>query len=152
CRPGLLGTVSRRSRGRWRASDLVGAAENPIDPLLGPLSEDPMTRIVSIVMAVSLALAESALGPEALAATVRYGGQGAELSVSSVSERTVQIVLTPLDEKGQARPAPPSTVLVEQQPKLLLRRRALAGPEEVAAGKWRVRVKPEPLTVARARG
>src|SRR5262249_24210419 len=82
------------------------------------------------------------------AATIRYGGQNAELSVSSVSERTVQIVLTPLDEKGQARPTPPSTVLVEQQPKLLLRRRALAGPEEVAAGKWRVRLKPEPLTIS----
>jgi hypothetical protein len=102
-----------------------------------------MMRTASIVMAVGIALAESALGPEALAATVRYGGRDAELSVSSVSEHTLQIVLTPLDEKGQARPAPPSTVLVEQRPRLLVRRRALAGPEEVAAGKWRVRLKVE---------
>lgn len=70
-----------------------------------------MTRMASIVMALSIALAESTLVPEALAATVRYGGQNAELSVSAVSERTVQIVLAPLDEKGNARPGPMETNL-----------------------------------------
>lgn len=105
-----------------------------------------MSRSVGIVMAVTFALAESTLGP-VLAATVRYGGHNAELAVSSVSERTLQIVLTPLDEK-EAHSAPASTVMVEQRPKLLLRRRELAGPEEVVAGKWRLRVRPGPLTLS----
>jgi alpha-glucosidase/alpha-D-xyloside xylohydrolase len=83
-----------------------------------------------------------------LAAPIRFCGNPAELSVSAVSERTVQIVLAPLDEKEKARSAPPSTVLVGQQLQLMLRRRELTRTEEVALGKLRVQLKPEPLTVS----
>jgi alpha-glucosidase/alpha-D-xyloside xylohydrolase len=87
------------------------------------------------------------LGP-ASAAAVSYRGSKAELSVSAVSDHTVQIVLAPLDEKGKPRSAPPSTVLVEQKRKLELRCRELAADREVSAGKLRVLVKPKPLTVS----
>jgi alpha-glucosidase/alpha-D-xyloside xylohydrolase len=96
-----------------------------------------------LVLAVILTYAAPGRG-----GSIRYAGQAAELSVSTVSEHTVQIVLAPLDEKGKARSAPPSTVLVDQQPRLKLRRRELAGAEAVSEGKLRVEIKPEPLTIS----
>jgi alpha-glucosidase len=104
-----------------------------------------MTRSASV--AVGVVLMGSLLGP-APAAEVRYRGEKAELSISAVSDHTVQIVLAPLDEQGKPRPAPPSTVLVEQKPQLKLRCRELAGERAVAAGKLRVTVRPGPLTVS----
>ena len=108
-----------------------------------------MSRTGRIPKAAGLVLAACLTNPmTALAAPLRYSNGPAELSLSAVSERTVQIVLAPLDENGKPRPAPPSTVLVEQQPQLKLRRHELSGPEEVAVGKLRVRVKPQPLTLS----
>lgn len=104
-----------------------------------------MTRIIRIAC---LGLAGYAISTAAMpAAEIQYGGARAELTVSAVSERTVQIVLAPLDEKGAVRSGPPSTVLVEQKPELKLRRRELKDTEEVTAGKLRVQIKREPLTV-----
>jgi hypothetical protein len=100
-------------------------------------------------MAAGLVLAACLTNPAmALTAPLRYSHHPAELSLSAVSERTVQIILAPLDEKGKARPALPSTVLVEQKPQLKLRRRELSGAEEVSVGKLRVQVKPQPLTLS----
>src|SRR5262249_55793937 len=114
-----------------------------------PLSEGPMTRTTGTVFATTLVLAAFTAHPAAARAeAIRYGGSRAELSVSAVSERTVQIVVAPLDGQGKARPAPPSTVVVGQKPRLKLRRRELAGAEEVSAGGLRMEVKPRPLTVS----
>src|SRR5437764_14007059 len=83
----------------------------------------------------------------AWADAIRYGGASAELSISEVSDRTVRIVLAPLDEQGKPRPAPASTVLVDFPEKLKLRCRDLSGPEEVALTKLRVKLRPEPLAI-----
>jgi alpha-glucosidase/alpha-D-xyloside xylohydrolase len=108
-----------------------------------------MARTVLIPIAAGLVLAACLTNPTTgLTAPLRYLSNPVELSLSAVSERTVQIVLAPLDEKGKLRSAPPSTVLVEPQSRLKLRRRELAGGEEVSVGKLRVRVKPKPLTVS----
>jgi alpha-glucosidase (family GH31 glycosyl hydrolase) len=104
-----------------------------------------MTRSAGV--AVGVVLMGGLLGPAA-AADVRYRGGPAELSVSAVSDYTVQIVLAPLDEQGRPRPSPPSTVLVEQKPQLKFRRRELAGAREVSVGKLRVELRPGPLTVS----
>jgi hypothetical protein len=81
-------------------------------------------------LAAGLALAMFMTCPANVsAAPIRYAGNAAELSVSAISEHTVQIVLAPLDEKGQARSAPPSTVLVELRSALKLRRRELSRAE-----------------------
>ena len=66
---------------------------------------------------------------------------------AAVSERTVRIVLAPLDEKGKPRPGPASTALVELKPDTKLQVRELAEAKEVEVGKLRVRVKPDPLTI-----
>jgi alpha-glucosidase/alpha-D-xyloside xylohydrolase len=84
----------------------------------------------------------------ARADAIRYAGNPAELTVSTVSERTVQVIVAPLDKSGTPRPAPGSTVLVDQRPEVKLRRREVADSEEVAVGKLRVRVKPGPLTIS----
>ena len=105
-------------------------------------------RTASIALPAGLVLAAVLIIPAAAgAAPIRFAGGPAELSVSMVSDKTVQIVLAPLDEKGKARVAPASTVLVEQQPQLKLRRREFAAAETVSAGKLRLEVKPQPLTI-----
>src|SRR5262245_36161021 len=108
-----------------------------------------MSRILRAGLAVGAALAGCLLTPRVAGAQqIRYGGASAELSVSAMSDHTVQIVLAPLDEKGKPRPAPPSTVLVAQKPQLKLRRRELTGAEEITAGKLRIQVKAAPLTLS----
>jgi alpha-glucosidase/alpha-D-xyloside xylohydrolase len=85
--------------------------------------------------------------PVATAGPLRHGEGPAELSVSAVSERTVRIALTPLDEKEKPRPGPASTVLVELKPDTKLQVRELTEAKEIGVGKLRVRVKPDPLTI-----
>src|SRR5262245_46187693 len=84
---------------------------------------------------------------DANAADIRYRGDRAELTINAISDRTTQIVLTPLDERNKPRAGPPSTVLVEQKPQVKLQIRELTDPNEVEVGKLRVQVKPNPLTV-----
>jgi alpha-glucosidase/alpha-D-xyloside xylohydrolase len=101
------------------------------------------TLTASLVLAASMTWAASASAGE-----IRWGGGRAELSVSAVRERTVQIVLSPLDEDGKPRAAPPSTVLIKQEPELKLRARELKGTRELAVGKLLVTLKTEPLTIS----
>jgi len=79
---------------------------------------------------------------------IRFAGLPAELVVSEVSERTVRIELSPLDEHGRPRPAMPSTVLVPFPVKAKLRVRELAGEQQVRVGQLRVTLKARPLTVS----
>jgi alpha-glucosidase/alpha-D-xyloside xylohydrolase len=106
-----------------------------------------MPRTAILLSAAGAAIAGCLLNPASAAADlIRYWGADAELSVSVVSERTVLIALAPLDEKGKARPASPSTAFVEQKLREKFRRRELNGTEEILADKLRVVVKRDPLT------
>src|SRR5437660_11482997 len=99
-----------------------------------------MSRIAIAGLVVAIGLA----GPPAgRAADIRLAGNAAELSVASISERTVRIVLAPLDDAGKPRPAPASTVLVVPEPKPLFTARELSEARQIAAGNLRVRVKPD---------
>jgi alpha-glucosidase/alpha-D-xyloside xylohydrolase len=84
----------------------------------------------------------------ALAAPIRFSGNPVELSIRAVSQRTVQIVLAPLDQNEKAYPVPPSSVLLEQKPEVKLRRREIKGVETVSVGELHVEVKLEPLTIS----
>jgi alpha-glucosidase/alpha-D-xyloside xylohydrolase len=106
-----------------------------------------MTRIAILTASTGLALA-ACLVSHAGAEEIRYGGGRAELTVSAVSERTVQIVLAPLDDKDRPRDAPHSTVLVKLAPELKLRCRELTAARDVPLGKLTVRVTTGPLTVS----
>src|SRR5262245_21660644 len=108
-----------------------------------------MTRVAPAPIALSLALAGCLLLPaEAGAATIRYCGSNAELTVSTVSDQTLQVSLAPLDEKGTPRVAPPLTAFLPQKLEEKLRRRELSRPEEIVVGKLRVVVQAEPLTIS----
>jgi alpha-glucosidase (family GH31 glycosyl hydrolase) len=87
--------------------------------------------------------------PQAFAAsTIRFAGQDAELTINEISERTMQVQLSPLDESGRPRAAAPSTVLVPFPSTEKLRVRELATEKELRVGRLRVTLKPAPLTVS----
>jgi hypothetical protein len=72
-----------------------------------PLREAPRTKIARGAAAAGLVLVLGMTGPApALAGEVRWGGGRAELAVSAAGERTVGILLSPLDPDGKARTAP----------------------------------------------
>jgi len=81
------------------------------------------------------------VGPAAVGGTLRHGDRPAELSVSTVSDRTVQIVLAALDENGRPGLAPASTVLADLKPEPKLQVRELTQAKEIESGKLRVRVR-----------
>jgi alpha-glucosidase/alpha-D-xyloside xylohydrolase len=103
----------------------------------------------NLALVLGAVLAWGGAGPAvSRAEPVRYGGSAAELTISALSDKIVQIVVAPLDEQGKPRPGRPSTALVEQKPQVKLRRRELDQAQEVSAGGLRVTVKPQPLTVS----
>jgi alpha-glucosidase/alpha-D-xyloside xylohydrolase len=107
-----------------------------------------MSRYTHTTLAAVLSMLLGLLaGGGVRAADIRVAGSRVELSVASVSERTVRIVLAPLDDAGRLRRGAASSVLVPLEPQILLAVRALEDTREVIAGKLRVRVKPAPLTI-----
>ena len=108
-----------------------------------------MTRTARAALAVSLVLVGCLHFPtHARAAPIRYCGSNAELSVSAVSDQTLQVSLAPLDEKDNPRVAPPSTAFLAQKLEEKLRLRELGRSEEVQVGKLRVVIQAEPLTIS----
>jgi alpha-glucosidase (family GH31 glycosyl hydrolase) len=87
------------------------------------------------------------LGSQA-AETLRFGGEPAELRIDEVSERTIRIELAPLDERGIPRAEATSSDLVPFPSQEKLRIRELGSSKEIRAGKLRVRVQPNPLTIS----
>ncbi len=78
-------------------------------------------------------------------APIRFAGQNAELTLSEVSEWTLRLELSPLDEQGRPRPATPSTVLVPFPVTQRMRVSQLDG--NLRVGRLRVSVTSQPLVV-----
>ena len=96
----------------------------------------------------NLALALCWLPTAAVGETpIRFGGAPAELAISEVSERTVRVELSRLDEQGRPQAAVPSTVLVPFPTVAKLRARELAADAQLRVGRLRVALRPQPLTV-----
>lgn len=83
---------------------------------------------------------------------LRFASEPAELAIEQVSERTLRIELSPLDEKGHPRPEAPSSDLVSFPLKEKLRIRELPASKEIRAGNLRLSVKSDPLTLSFRRG
>jgi alpha-glucosidase/alpha-D-xyloside xylohydrolase len=79
---------------------------------------------------------------------IRFANAPAELTISEISEHTVRLELTPLDEQGKTGAPPPSTVLVRFASKERFRARSLSRTTEVRAGRLRLQVQPSPLAVS----
>src|SRR5215471_16977994 len=82
------------------------------------------------------------------AASLQFGKAPAELVISEVSERTVRVTLSPLDENEHSRSGPSSAVLVSFPSKVAFRARELTGEKNLEIGGLRVAIRPEPLTVS----
>jgi alpha-glucosidase len=80
--------------------------------------------------------------------SVRFGGTLAELTLSEVSDRTVRIQLSPLDENGKPQVPAPSTILASFKSTEKLRLRELAAAKEVSIGRMKVAIHLEPLTIS----
>ena len=85
----------------------------------------------------------------ALAASspIRFNGRNAEMTVSTVSERTLRLELSPLDEQGRPRPPTASGVLATFSSVERARIRELDGEKELPVGRLRVTIKADPLIV-----
>jgi len=79
---------------------------------------------------------------------IRFAGEDAELAISEVSERMLQLEVAPLDGGGRTRPEAPSTVLVPFPAAEKLRVRELAGEKELVIGHFRLTIRPRPLSVS----
>src|SRR5207247_3719444 len=103
-----------------------------------------MTRLLISFLFTALHVSAPAAEP---GGAIRFAGQNTELAISEVSERTVRVELSPLDDQDKPRPAMPSSVLVPFPMIGKLRVRELSGEKELGVGQLRVRVKAQPLTV-----
>ncbi|MCX6872458.1 MAG: DUF5110 domain-containing protein [Verrucomicrobia bacterium] len=81
------------------------------------------------------------------AAPVHYAGGNAELSVARVSERTVQVRLSPLGSDGGTAATPASTVLVPFPREMLWEGRELSAPKEMTVADLRLKLQLAPLMI-----
>ncbi|HEX7578351.1 MAG TPA: hypothetical protein VF430_09975, partial [Verrucomicrobiae bacterium] len=80
--------------------------------------------------------------------TFVWGGAPCEISIGEVSDRTARLVVAPLDERGRPLPVLPSAAFVAFPTTEKFRGRNLAGSREIRAGKMRITVKAQPLTIS----
>jgi alpha-glucosidase (family GH31 glycosyl hydrolase) len=111
----------------------------------------PALELLAPVDEVGVALAAQQDIKPIESGEVRYGGVAAELTVSRVSERTIEILLSPVGGDGRALQPPPSEVLVPYTREVLWSGRTLGEPLERKVGNLTLRIQPSPLTVAVAR-
>jgi alpha-glucosidase (family GH31 glycosyl hydrolase) len=81
-------------------------------------------------------------------APIHLAGSPAELVISEVSDRTVRITLSPLDEQAHPRSGPPSAVLVPFPQKEKFRTRELRGEKKLRVGELRVTIGLQPLAIS----
>src|ERR1700677_2527483 len=79
---------------------------------------------------------------------IQFGGVPVELTISQVSERTVHLQLSPLDQRDQPPTDSTSAVFVAFSANEKLRVRELAGENELRVGQFRLTIQPQPLTIA----
>src|SRR5262249_51865283 len=79
---------------------------------------------------------------------LKYAGSPAELTVQSISDRTIKVSLTPLDAQGQPRPAPPGTAFVAPNGRPVVAIRMLKSAQDLTVGDLRCRIQVQPLRIA----
>jgi len=80
---------------------------------------------------------------------IRYGKSKAELTITQVSDKTLEIKLSPLGDDGKPTVSPPSDVLIEYPHTLIWQGTAVEGGEVIRkAGELTVRIRQSPLSVS----
>jgi alpha-glucosidase (family GH31 glycosyl hydrolase) len=119
----------------------MAAQQNPRAPAICPSAYRKAGALA--ILLVLGCFGENALADSAL----QFGGVPRKLVISQVSERTVRIELTPLDQQGHPLDPTPSRVLVPFPASEKLRTRALAGQKRLHVGKLELIVNPQPLSI-----
>jgi alpha-glucosidase/alpha-D-xyloside xylohydrolase len=78
---------------------------------------------------------------------IEFAGAPAELTISEISERTLQISLSPLDEQGHPQAPQPSSILVSFPVKEKLRIRDLSSLKDIDTGHLQVTMQARPLRI-----
>lgn len=82
------------------------------------------------------------------AGPIRIAGTPVEIALSALSGRMIEVGILPLDERGQPKPRPHSTVLMPLQPVTApVRVRELDGPREILLGDIKVAMRAGPLVI-----
>ena len=82
------------------------------------------------------------------ATIIRYGEKEAELTVSQVSDKTLEILLAPIGTDGAPAALPPSDVLIEYPRTVVWQGRSIEGGEVVKkVGMLTVRIQSSPLSI-----
>jgi alpha-glucosidase (family GH31 glycosyl hydrolase) len=76
-----------------------------------------------------------------------WGGVPCELSLGSVSERTVQVVVAPLDAQGKPAAIPANAGFLDLPVAEKFRGSQLANQQEIQAGKMHITLTAQPLTI-----
>ena len=108
----------------------------------------PLRNIARLLLPVWLVCASQLCARADTNSTLVWGGAPCEISLGEVSDRTAQLVIAPLDERGQPLPIPPTAAFVAFPTAEKFRGRNLAGPKEIRVGKMRITIKPWPLTIS----
>src|SRR6185436_8248614 len=146
------GTVAQICNLLYRRFSICRAPKNSVATVFSdalPSATRRYSRLqicATVAAAFLLAIANPVYGSAGDSA-IRFGGVPMELTVSEVSERTVRLQLSPLDEQGHPRSGAPSTVLAPFAAKARLRVRELAKERELRAGKLHLTLRPQPLTI-----
>ncbi len=104
-------------------------------------------RFFLILGAVLLSVSRFSAGADANSA-ILWAGAACEISLGKVSERTVQLVIAPLDAQGQPRPVPPTAAFVSFPVTEEFRSRDIAGEQNVKAANMLFSIKAQPLTIS----
>jgi alpha-glucosidase/alpha-D-xyloside xylohydrolase len=79
---------------------------------------------------------------------VLWAGANCEISLGQVSDRTAQLVISPLDDQGQPRPIPTTAAFVSFPVTEKFRGRDIQGAKDIQSGKLRFTIKAQPLTIS----
>ena len=117
-----------------------------------PSTPTGIARALCRVLSTGILLVCSAMAGAEISLVV--AGLPVELNISEVSDRTLRIELTPLDQQGKPQPQTASPVLAAFPVKEKFRAQKLAGEKKLAVGTFRVTLQPQPLivTIRRADG
>ena len=79
---------------------------------------------------------------------LKYAGSAAELTIQSVSDRAIKMILSPLDAQGRPRPGPPTTAFLATGGRPVLAIRKLDNAQDIVVGDMRCRIQARPLSIA----
>ncbi|MEX1010494.1 MAG: TIM-barrel domain-containing protein [Balneolaceae bacterium] len=108
-------------------------------------SKRTLNSLAGLLLALSLTSCAALGGLESSGIT--YNDEPAELSIYQVTDRTVEIRLSPIGDDGEPAEAPSSEVLIDHPRTEIWRGRSVSGTERIQSGAVSVELRGDPLQV-----